>query len=181
MGMPKAMLRVGDQPILEYLLEKFAWPGPTMLVTAPGREHPPGSVRFHREVSDPVAGLGPLRGVLTSLQNAASEWVAVATVDMPGIGREQFEGLLGSISSGDLGAAYERRASDDEHVLEPFPLLIRRGALQMIERRTAGGLLSVAGMLGERQFAHLQTPAAWDDRIWTNLNRPADLDRFLRT
>ena len=179
MGMPKGMLRVGDQPILEYLLEKFAWPGPTMLVTAPNRQHPPGSSRFDREVSDPVAGQGPLRGVLTALENAITEWVAVATVDMPGIGMEQFQGLLAAITPGNLGAAYERRTSDNQPNIEPFPSLVQREAMPMIQRRIDGGLLSVARMLGERQFAHLQAPAAWNDRTWTNLNHPADLDRFL--
>src|SRR6195952_3674281 len=85
MGEPKAALRVGGKPILQYLIERFAWPGPTLLVTAPGRERPPGWERFDREVPDPVAGAGPLRGVMTALEAIKTPFVAVVTVDMPGI------------------------------------------------------------------------------------------------
>ena len=40
-----------------------------MLVTAPGFERPPGFERFGREVVDPIAGIGPLRGVLTAIEH----------------------------------------------------------------------------------------------------------------
>src|SRR5438552_17571218 len=70
MGKPKALLEINGRPILAYLLEQFAWPGPTLLVTAPGREKPPGHELFSREVVDPVAGEGPLRGILTALEGS---------------------------------------------------------------------------------------------------------------
>ena len=53
---------------MEYLLEQLGWLAPTLLVTAPGREKPPGREHFAREVVDAVAGEGPLRGVLTALE-----------------------------------------------------------------------------------------------------------------
>jgi hypothetical protein len=55
-GCPKAEIRIEGRPILEHLLDAIRWPGPTMLVTAPGREHPPANERFDREVVDAVAG-----------------------------------------------------------------------------------------------------------------------------
>ena len=94
MGRPKGELRVGNQPILEYLLERMAWRGPTLLVTSPGREHPAGWQRFHAEAVDPVAGLGPLRGVLTALEHAATPHVLVTTVDMPEIDATALRWLL---------------------------------------------------------------------------------------
>src|SRR5690349_21350151 len=94
MGMPKGGLHIGAEPILAYLLRQIAWEGPTLLVTAPGRERPRGWELFDREVVDPVAGQGPLRGVLTALEQASSDVVAVATVDMPGVGGEQILWLL---------------------------------------------------------------------------------------
>ena len=42
MGLPKAELAIQDKPLLTFLLDRLKWPGPTLLVTAPGREHPPG-------------------------------------------------------------------------------------------------------------------------------------------
>ena len=49
-----------------------------MLVTAPGIARPRGAERFDREVVDPVAGLGPLRGLMTALENASTDIVVVA-------------------------------------------------------------------------------------------------------
>src|SRR5688572_21426156 len=94
MGMPKAELCLGGRPILKYLLDRMAWDGPTMLVTAPGRERPTGHELFGREFVDPVAGLGPLRGVMTALEQAETDVVIVATVDMPGVGGEQLRWLV---------------------------------------------------------------------------------------
>ena len=48
MGQPKAELRIGARPILSYLLDRFLWAGPTILVTAPGRKRPPGATGFDR-------------------------------------------------------------------------------------------------------------------------------------
>src|SRR3954467_6767125 len=77
MGKPKGGLLIDDRPILEYLLDRFRWPGPTLLVTAPGREHPPGCQRFDLEAVDPVSDAGPLRGILTALENATTDQVVV--------------------------------------------------------------------------------------------------------
>ena len=38
MGEPKANLSVRGRPILQYLFERFNWPGPTMLVTTLPRQ-----------------------------------------------------------------------------------------------------------------------------------------------
>ena len=98
MGRPKAELRIAGRPILEYLLQRWTWDGPTMLVTAPGREHPPGHERFDREVTDPVAGEGPLRGIVTALENAGDAAVLlVATCDMPLMTRAMLEHLAGKL------------------------------------------------------------------------------------
>ena len=94
MGMPKANLTIDSRPILEYLLDEISWPGPTLLVTAPGREHPPGWQRFGMEACDPETGGGPLPGVLTALQHLTTPVLLVLTVDMPAIRRPQCDFLL---------------------------------------------------------------------------------------
>src|SRR5688500_10566664 len=85
MGRPKGELKIAGRPVLAYLLDTFAWPGPTLLITAPGREHPPGWRRFTGECVDPLPAHGPLRGVLTALEHATTELLAVAAVDMPAV------------------------------------------------------------------------------------------------
>src|SRR5687768_6739433 len=94
MGRPKAELRVGDVPILRWLIDRWRWDGgPTLLITAPGRERPPGGEAFEREVSDAVGGQGPLRGVATALAAARTPIIVVATCDMPCVSAQQFRWL----------------------------------------------------------------------------------------
>src|SRR5437762_2106214 len=97
MGKPKGLLQVSDQPILTYLLKRFNWRGPTMLVTSPGREKPPGAGGFDAEVIDPVEGMGPVRGLITALENSKTQILIVASVDMPLVGREQLLWLAENI------------------------------------------------------------------------------------
>src|SRR5262245_61010177 len=94
MGQPKANLRIADKSILEYLLDRFDWKGPTLLVTAPGREHPRGCERFTAEAIDPVPEQGPLRGIHTALEHTTTAIVVITTVDMPAVGPEQFQWLI---------------------------------------------------------------------------------------
>ena len=66
MGFAKSHLVLDGTPVLLRLLDQLAWPGPTLLVTARGREHPPGWKRFDRELTDCVDGEGPLRAIQTA-------------------------------------------------------------------------------------------------------------------
>jgi molybdopterin-guanine dinucleotide biosynthesis protein A len=182
MGTPKGLLRIGPddgQPILTYLLHRIAWRGPTLLVTAPGREHPPGWERFDREAADPEAGGGPLRGVLTALEHAATPVIAVLTVDMPEVGPEQMRWLLDALQ-GDpkaLGVMF-RRAMPDGIQIEPFPSLYRSAAREPIEGRLKSAQRSVHGFLQEVGFFLVDAPPQWPQSIWTNLNSPDDLRAY---
>src|SRR5437879_5099730 len=98
MGRPKGLLKFGGRPILEFLLERWNWPGPTLLVTGPGKQHPPGFERFTREVIDAVGGQGPLRGVLTALEATTTDVVIVTTCDMPLVGIEQLRWFAAEIA-----------------------------------------------------------------------------------
>src|SRR5271163_3705700 len=105
MGGPKGSLSLDSRPILERLLDRLAWPGPTLLVTAPGRNHPPGWRRFTNEATDPVAGEGPLRGILTALENASTNEVVVLPVDMPNITRAPLAWLAARLQENPAAAA----------------------------------------------------------------------------
>jgi molybdopterin-guanine dinucleotide biosynthesis protein A len=176
MGRPKAELRIGEVPILQYLLDRFAWPGPTMLVTAPGREHPPAWERFDREVADPVAGLGPLRGLLTALEHAPTSMIVVTTVDMPGVGVEQCDFLVNYLRSRpqQLGVM-TRRATGGAQQIEPFPSAFRASAKQAVAKALSESRRSVYGLSQVEGFAVIDAPTDWDESIWRNLNTPEDL------
>jgi molybdopterin-guanine dinucleotide biosynthesis protein A len=179
MGRPKGLLRVHGRPVLEYLLDRFEWTGPTLLVTAPGREHPPGWERFTREVQDPVAGLGPLRGILTALEAAETPLVVVASVDMPGVGREQLDWLVSRMQGQPeaLGVMCHR-ATGSRPLVEPFPSVYRVEAAPVVSeqlnarRRAPHALTDLSG------FVLATAPSEWRESVWTNLNTPDDLSQL---
>lgn len=171
MGMPKGNLRLGGRAILEYLHARWEWAGPTMVVTAPGVERPAGVEVFGCEVVDAVAGQGPLRGVLTALENAGTERVVVTTVDMPGVTREMLLRLVeevGRKGSG-LGVMYGRGGR-----VEPFPCVLTRGIRERVAERIGRGELSVARLV-EEGIEVVDAEAGWGESVWANLNRVEDL------
>jgi molybdopterin-guanine dinucleotide biosynthesis protein A len=181
MGRPKAELRVGDRPILEYLLRRFTWDGPTMLVTAPGRERPSGGEKFDREVSDPPgAKVGPMRGVLTALQHAATPHVIITPLDMPLVRREQFDILLGALRDRpEVSGVMWRRLVDQSDEIEPFPCALRSGAAETISRQLELHRRSMRALAHLPQFMTIELPVEIPDEVWTNLNEPEDAERFL--
>src|SRR5687767_14533901 len=145
MGKPKSLLRVKGVAILEYLLKRIDWPGPTLLVTTPGHEHPPAHDLFTSEVADPTPNLGPLRGLLTALESCTTPLLVVTTVDMPGIGASHLHYLITSISSQPecLGLMMDRE-TDGKVQLEPFPSIFRPAARDTV----------AAQMSAERRSVH---------------------------
>ncbi|HEY8669040.1 MAG TPA: molybdenum cofactor guanylyltransferase [Tepidisphaeraceae bacterium] len=180
MGEPKANLLIGGQPILAYLLDRLRWPGRTLLVTAPGREHPPACERFDRELVDPTPGLGPLRGVLTVLEHLEPTEIAlITTVDMPAIRPEMLDWILQQFQA--LPAALglmTRHPSGADHIIEPFPFALRAEARSLVADQLQCGRRSVWSLSKHPEFIVLDAPAHWPAEVWTNLNDPADLTNF---
>jgi molybdopterin-guanine dinucleotide biosynthesis protein A len=172
MGYPKGELRLGGRPILPVLLERFAWEGPTLLVTAPGREHPTGWERFTREVSDPVGGQGPLRGVLTALQNSGTGVTVVAAVDMPRVGPEQLRWVARVLRerSGAEGLMLRH-----EGQVQPLPAAFRTTAAALVRRALESNRCSLHGLMSYPSVVATDAPRKWGQEIWTNLNSPDDL------
>jgi len=175
MGVPKGELRILGRPILEHLLHRLAWAGPTLLVTAPGRERPPGWEGFTREVADPVPGLGPLRGVLTALETAPPGAALVASVDMPEVGPEQLALLVRAAADRpEAGGIMLRRPGG----IEPFPCLLRTALRDEIRTRLDTGRASVVALAHDGLAHIVDAPTGWTGAVWTNLNRPADLAAY---
>jgi molybdopterin-guanine dinucleotide biosynthesis protein A len=173
MGGPKGSLTIAGRPIMEYLLDRFAWPGPTMLVLAPGLDRPIGAERFTQVTYDPITGLGPLRGILTALENVATSHVIVATVDMPGINHEHLKWIARAAA-----ACESAMCLRESNIIEPFPSLFRSSARSAIEGQIANNRRSVQGLLKLPGFVALATPADWPLGTWSNLNTPGDLRTF---
>lgn len=175
MGTPKGHLRLGGRPILEHLLDRLDWPGPTLLITAPCRERPPGWERFDAEATDPVADEGPLRGVHTALSSATTEIVLVGVVDMPLVERRQLEWLVAQLATRREWAA----AMLERDAIEPFPSVYRReAALPLVTQMLANGRRAVHGLTRVPAVGRLEVPSDWPVDCWINLNEPGDLERL---
>ena len=175
MGGPKGLLTIAGRPILETLLARLRWDGPTMLVTAPGREHPPGWQKFAREVVDPVANEGPLRGIVTALESSIAAKFIFLPVDMPLMRREMLCWMIERHNaSNSLGTLAQRRINNVQQI-EPMPIVLGAATLPILQRRLQNGQRSVGGLVSEIGFHIADVPAHFSERIWTNLNSAADM------
>jgi molybdopterin-guanine dinucleotide biosynthesis protein A len=179
MGKPKGLLTVGGRPILKHILENAHWPGPTLLITSPGRQSPLGVEAFDAEALDPVAGLGPMRGILTALEHAKTEQVVVSAVDMPSLGPEIFRWLAGELHRRPAAHAIMiERMSGHARVVEPLPAAFRKTAAKLLEPRLADGQASLHRLAGLDGVVLVQAPESWGPELWTNLNFPGDLENW---
>lgn len=178
MGRPKAELRVGGTPILAYLLDRFSWEGPTLLVSAPGRQRPPGAERFTREVVDSVAGEGPLRGVITALEATETENLLVASCDMPLIEPRQLRWLGNTLA--DAVACPLIMLARAGGRLEPLPLAVRANAARDVRAHLLDGNRSLHSLVRLKGAQVATAPDERPESVWTNLNTPGDFERFLR-
>lgn len=179
MGMPKSLLRIGDEPILRWLLKHYSWPGPTLLITAPDTPDSPGAEAFNAHAVDSAAGNGPLQGLKTAIENAATEMLVVVTVDMPQMDAAKLGWLVHQLQrrSQRLGVMCRRDVSDAS--LEPFPFALRRAALGHVERRLTGGERAVRALCDGTDIEAITAPSNWPDSVWMNLNYPDQLAAFL--
>jgi molybdenum cofactor guanylyltransferase len=181
MGTAKTTLRIGGQPVLEYLLNRLAWHGPTLLVTAPGRERPIGHEAFNHEAVDAVGGEGPLRGILTALElsssHPANNPVVFVPLDMLAMQREPLRWLAEQLQAkpGAMGIMTQRGGDS-----QPFPSIFRPELAEPIRRRLESGARSVRALADEDGVIVLPAPASWPPSVWTNVNSPADFDRFIK-
>ena len=172
MGGSKGLLMRGRTPILVHLLNRFSWEGPTLLVTAPGRENPAGWERFTRQAVDAVAGEGPLRGLLTVAEAITTSAALVTTVDMPEVSAGQLRWLAEQL--GESPAAFLSRVGR----IEPFPCAITSGVGDVLRDRLQTGGRSVRGLALQSGMAIIEAPADWPEATWTNLNTPEDLAKW---
>jgi molybdopterin-guanine dinucleotide biosynthesis protein A len=178
MGGSKHRLHVGGRAILVDLLERCAWEGPTMLVVGADGGHVEGQERVGAVVADPVAGQGPLLGMLTALEQATTDRVAAVPIDMPGLRGEHLRWLVERAREEDGSCVLLRRSVGKEWTIEPFPAVYRRSAAGMIRRRLEDGRRSLRALAEEPQTRVVYAPLEWDDRVWSNLNTGADVVRF---
>lgn len=170
MGKPKSLLTIGGVPILEHLHRRLAFPGPMMLVTAPGRERPPGHALYSAEVSDPVLDAGPMMGILTAARATRTTYLLVTAVDMPNVTLEGLSWLIAALSRSEAVVAMMSNGS-----VEPLPMALRLpDCLPLIEGTMASGRSSLKS-LSDGPRASRVSAEGLPPTFWANLNCPEDL------
>jgi molybdopterin-guanine dinucleotide biosynthesis protein A len=180
MGRPKGDLTLDGHPILERLLNSLAWPGPTLLVTAPGREHPPGWRLFTKEATDPVPGEGPLRGILTALENSPTHEIIILPVDMPNITPAPLAWLAARLREHPIAAAV--MVEQPERTLgriQPLPAAFRVSTAEaLIRTRLADKQLALHRLTESPHIVVVPAPPDWPADLWVNLNTPAEFTAY---
>jgi molybdopterin-guanine dinucleotide biosynthesis protein A len=176
MGRPKSRLTLDGGPILETLLKRLRWTGPTLLVTARREDQPPGWELFDKIIPDAIEGQGPLRGVLTALENSTTPFVVVVPVDMPRLEATPLEWLADQLRNNpELAGVMMRRGGE----IEPLPAAFRRElAVPLIRDCLAKGALALHRLADLPQIAVRSAPSDLPDSFWTNLNEPHDLKAY---
>jgi molybdopterin-guanine dinucleotide biosynthesis protein A len=178
MGTDKATLRIRGAPILQHLLMQLRWTGPTLLVRAPGKQSPLGAQLFEKEVVDAVEGQGPMRGILTAIDNAKGD-VVVITVDMPAITPDILHELTATaVARPELGGIMFEVACGNERRVEPFPSIYRQTARDVLIEALRHNRRSVRRLLDNPQFATVPAPHGSPESVWLNLNTPEDFAAF---
>ena len=131
----------------------------------------------YRVIPDPVAGFGPLAGLLAVLEDSSSSWNLVIACDMPHLTREFLTFLLGEAhgSTADallpigpnglpepLCAVYSSRAR----------ATIRRAVDSGIHKMTRGFEGLTIREIHPQEYQRFNQ----DGKLFTNLNVPQDLD-----
>ncbi len=181
MGGPKDRLIAHGKPILRYVIEHIAWPGPTLLVLGRGRDLPAGSEACDAFARDEVAGQGPLRGILTAVEGSGAAATVVMPVDMPWLAREHLTFLVNELAS---NRAFDgmllARSFGGTSRIEPFPCIFRAQAAALIRRQLADGRFAIRELAGDSSVGVIDAPNAWPVEVWNNVNTPGDLPDWIR-
>jgi molybdopterin-guanine dinucleotide biosynthesis protein A len=181
MQTPKGLLRLHDKPILSLLHERLAWPGPIVLVTAPGREKPPGHELFSAEAVDNVGGRGPLQGVLTALKQTQTSFLVAAPLDMPRLNAQMLAFLASALAHNPnkSAAMFERQYAGHPQI-EPLPAAFAVGpALEIVQESLTKGRSALRDLADRSITLTVPCPPLWPADLWINLNYPQDVQQYL--
>lgn len=175
LGIDKATYPIGGVPAADRLASRLleVCRGGVVLV---GREGAPWS--SHPCVPDSRAGIGPVSGLLTSLERCDTEYAFVLATDLWNVTSAGLESVLS-----DMSEIHEGSFADVTYAAtaagrgQPLCSVWRvESVLATVRRRIDSGDLSMFGILDD---VHAK-PVILDDAQLRNVNEPQDLELFLR-
>ncbi len=166
MGTDKALLPCRGTTLLDIALQTAVQTGfPVYVSTAPDRSYdlPSGISR----IPDRYAGIGPLGGIASCLEQIPSETLIFIPVDMPLLQAELLRKMVEMIpaSASALAVQTGRR-------IYPLPLVLRQSALNAIKRQIDRNDFRLYSLL-DRIPAKIIVRPGWEP-YFANLNTPDD-------
>lgn len=125
-------------------------------------------------VEDPVAGAGPLAGIVAALADSPAEWTAVLACDLPNVTVELLDALFERAAETNVDGVLAVEADGREQPL--CAVYSRRLAAPLAKRLEAGERKIIRALEGFR----LERLSASDDSLLVNANTPADLPPRVR-
>ncbi len=179
MSKRKDLVCVQGKGLVEWMLERVAWRGPTMLVGAADGARVKGEELVDVVVRDEMSGEGPLRGVVTAIEKCQTRAMVVVPIDMPGIGARQLVWVMERAREvPDAMCVMLRRVVDGVERIEPFPSLYRKEFEEVGLTRLRAGKRAMQGLIEEDGVRVGDVPREWEEWVWANLNRAEDVARF---
>lgn len=175
LGIDKATYPIGGVPAADRLASRLldVCRGGVVLV---GRERTPWS--SYPCVPDSRAGVGPVSGLLTSLERCDTEYAFVLATDLWNVTSAGLESILADISE-----IHEGSLVDVTYAVtaagrgQPLCSVWRvESVIETVRRRIDSGDFSMFGILDD---VHAK-PVILEDAQLRNVNEPQDLELFLR-
>ena len=132
-------------------------------------------------MSDPVAGEGPLRGILTALENASTDIVIVLPVDMPNITPAPLAWLAARLREHPTAAAVMvKQHGHAADRIEPLPAAFRKTTAQALSAQLGDRRLALHQLTESSEVVVVSVSSDWPGDFWVNLNTPSDLATYQR-
>ena len=175
MGMDKALLDFGGLTLIERALGVLRAACPAVaIVCEDARFSAYGTV-----VEDVYSGCGPLAGIHAALLHSSAELNLVLAVDMPYVSESLLRFLFATAERGDALVTVPRTVRG----FQPLCAVYRRPFAAAADRALRAGQNKVDALFSTVptrmvEASELQA-AGFSDRVFVNLNTPADLQEIL--
>ena len=165
MGADKAFITVDGRPLVQIAADALRDGGAAEIFVVGGNAARLGELGM-RYVADQFPGDGPLGAIVTALDAATSDVVAIVACDHPGTAAPAIRLIVGAIGDADVAIPVVDGHQQLMHAAW------RRSARHHLRSRFAGGARSVREAIGELAIAQLLD----GDPCWFNdVDTPADL------
>jgi molybdenum cofactor guanylyltransferase len=170
MGKDKALIPLGDKPLIEHVLERVQGLGTEVLITSNNPE--PLSYLGIRLVQDRDPGAGALSGLLTALEAAHGDYLLIAACDMPFISTELFRYMLQRTKNFDVVIPYWNG------YYEPMHAIYAKTCMPAVKRTLACNKQRLVSFFPEVRVLQICDPVlgAFDHsgKTFFNINTPQD-------